>query len=53
MKNQNSLHRRVFYHTYSTYIQASNQAITDQIPTKKGTSIPKAKKKIVQNKKKS
>jgi len=36
----------VFYHTYSTYIQASNQAIRNQKPSQKGTNIPKAKKNL-------
>jgi len=46
MKNQNLQHWQVFYHAYSTYVQASKQAIRDQKPTLKGTNIRKARKKL-------
>jgi len=35
MKNQKLYHREVFYHAYSTYIHASNQAIIGQKPIRK------------------
>ena len=34
----------MLYHAYSTYIQASDQAIRDQKPIEKAIKIPKAKK---------
>jgi len=51
MQNHKSHHRQVLYHAHLTYIQATIQAIRDQKPIKKGTKIPRAKKKIQKLKK--
>ena len=44
MTNKRSHIRQVFYHVYSTYIQASNQAIADEKQIYKGKKILEAKK---------
>ena len=45
MKDWRSHCRQVFHYAYSSYIQASNQAIKGQKPLTKAQKSPKAKKK--------
>jgi len=49
MKNRNSYHRQVFYDAYSTYIQASKQAIRDKKTNLKRRKHSQSQEKTIQN----